>query len=147
MQDNEQILRKEFKTKLRDIYIAMFPICGNCGGKGSHVHHIIPLSLGGTNRFSNLVTLCDNCHGIVHNKDFNNWKYLQKKGIKKAKAQGKYKGGKKRIKMPINFEEEYNKWKLGQQTAKVTMENCLLKRTTFYAMVKEYEINFRKEHL
>ena len=63
------------------------------------------------------------------------------KKIEIAKKQGKYKGGKKRISIPYNFEEEYRKWKLGQQSAKVTMEHCFLKRTTFYSLVKEYEKN------
>ena len=65
----------------------------------------------------------------------------QAQGIAIAKKQGKYKGGKKRINIPSNFEEEYKKWKLGQQTAKITMEHCFFKRTTFYAMVKEFENN------
>lgn len=68
-----------------------------------------------------------------------NIKERQAQGIEIAKKQGKYKGGKKRINVPNNFEEEYNKWKLGQQTAKTTMEHCVLKRTTFYSIVKEYE--------
>lgn len=76
---------------------------------------------------------------FVAEQERTNIKERQRQGIEIAKLQGKYKGGKKRIKMPNNFEEEYNKWKLGQQTAKVTMENCLLKRTSFYAMVKEFE--------
>ena len=66
---------------------------------------------------------------------------IKERGIAIAKAQGKYKGGKKRINIPNNFEEEYKKWKLGQQTAKTTMEHCLLKRTTFYTIVKQYEKN------
>lgn len=70
-----------------------------------------------------------------------NIKERQAQGIAIAKAQGKYKGGKKRINIPSNFEEEYKKWKLRQQTAKATMEHCFLKRTTFYAMVKEFERN------
>ncbi len=70
-----------------------------------------------------------------------NIKERQAQGIEIAKKQGKYKGGKKRINIPSNFEEEYKKWKLGQQTAKTTMEHCFLKRTTFYAMVKEIENN------
>ena len=70
-----------------------------------------------------------------------NIKDRQAQGIKIAQAQGKYKGGKKRINIPSNFEEEYYKWKLGQQTAKTTMKNCLLKRTTFYSIVKEFEKN------
>lgn len=68
-----------------------------------------------------------------------NIKERQRQGIEIAKKQGKYKGGKKRIAIPNNFDEEYQKWKLHQQSAKVTMEHCLLKRTTFYNIVKEYE--------
>lgn len=68
-----------------------------------------------------------------------NIKERQRQGIEIAKANGKYKGGKKRINTPNNFEEEYKKWKLGQQTAKTTMEHCFLKRTTFYAIVREFE--------
>lgn len=41
--------------------------CGNCGSKeGLHVHHIVPLSLGGTNEMGNLRTLCKNCHARLH---------------------------------------------------------------------------------
>lgn len=68
-----------------------------------------------------------------------NIKERQRQGIAIAKAKGKYKGGKKRINIPNNFEAEYNKWRLGQQSAKATMEHCLLKRTTFYSLVKEFE--------
>lgn len=76
---------------------------------------------------------------FVAEQERTNIKERQAQGIEIAKKQGKYKGGKKRINMPNNFEEEYNKWKLGQQTAKTTMEHCVLKRTTFYSIVKEYE--------
>jgi len=31
-----------------------------------HVHHIVPLGAGGSNARSNLITLCDKCHGKVH---------------------------------------------------------------------------------
>ena len=41
--------------------------------------------------------------------------------------------------IPNNFEEEYTKWKLEQQTAKTTMEHCCLKKNTFYTLVKEFE--------
>lgn len=76
---------------------------------------------------------------FVAEQERTNIKERQAQGIAIAKKNGKYKGGKKRIKIPTNFEEEYNKWKLGQQTAKTTMENCYLKRTTFYSLVKEFE--------
>lgn len=66
-------------------------------------------------------------------------KEIQRQGIEIARKDGKYKGGKKRINIPNNFEEEYTKWKLEQQTAKTTMEHCCLKKTTFYTLVKEFE--------
>lgn len=47
--------------------------------------------------------------------------------------------GRPKIEMPDNFEEEYKKWKAGEQTAKITMENLELKRGKFYMFVREYE--------
>ena len=66
-------------------------------------------------------------------------KERQRQGIEIARKDGKYKGGKKRINIPNNFEEEYTKWKLEQQTANTTMEHCCLKKNTFYTLVKEFE--------
>jgi hypothetical protein len=41
--------------------------CGNCGAtENLHVHHIVPLSKGGSNSLSNLRTLCKNCHQKLH---------------------------------------------------------------------------------
>jgi len=40
--------------------------CGNCHAPAIHVHHIVPLSKGGTNDLSNLRSLCENCHKKVH---------------------------------------------------------------------------------
>ena len=41
--------------------------CGNCNSVHDlHVHHIIPLSKGGTSSLSNLRTLCKSCHGKLH---------------------------------------------------------------------------------
>lgn len=38
--------------------------CQNCGitTKRLHIHHIKPLSAGGTNDIANLVCLCEECH-------------------------------------------------------------------------------------
>lgn len=38
--------------------------CSNT--KHLHVHHIIPLSRGGTSKSSNLITLCESCHSQRH---------------------------------------------------------------------------------
>jgi hypothetical protein len=41
--------------------------CGNCGStQNLMVHHIIPLSKGGSNLLSNLRTLCEDCHKKLH---------------------------------------------------------------------------------
>ena len=47
--------------------------------------------------------------------------------------------GRPSIDFPENWEEQYNIWKAGEQTAKVTMENLGLKKNTFYKLVKEHE--------
>ena len=64
----------------------------------------------------------------------------QLEGIAIAKAQGKHLGRPK-AEYPSNWEKEYQNWKQGFQTAKATMDNLGLKRTTFYKLVKEYEGN------
>lgn len=84
---------------------------------------------------------------FVAEQERTNIRERQAQGIAIAKAKGKYKGGKRRLFIPNNFEEEYTKWRLGQQTAKQTMDNCFLKRTTFYAMVKEFENNKKMEDI
>ena len=47
--------------------------------------------------------------------------------------------GRPEIKRPENFDEEYKKWKNGEQTAKITMEKLGLKRGKFYMFVRERE--------
>ncbi|MGL4912866.1 MAG: recombinase family protein [Romboutsia sp.] len=66
-------------------------------------------------------------------------KQRQLEGIAIAKEQGKHLGRPK-ADYPNNFETEYKAWKEGQQTAKATMDNLQLKRTTFYKLVKQYEL-------
>jgi hypothetical protein len=42
--------------------------CQNCGRRNVelHAHHIVPLSVGGTNALSNLACLCRDCHEAIH---------------------------------------------------------------------------------
>lgn len=45
--------------------------CANCGepdNRNLEVHHIVPLKDGGSNKLSNLKTLCLDCHSAIHNK-------------------------------------------------------------------------------
>jgi 5-methylcytosine-specific restriction endonuclease McrA len=41
-----------------------------CGAPAKEVHHIIPLSKGGTNTKANLISLCLSCHDKRHNHLF-----------------------------------------------------------------------------
>ena len=47
--------------------------------------------------------------------------------------------GRPKAEYPTNWEKEYREWKEGTQTAKLTMKNLGLKRTTFYKLVNQYE--------
>ena len=78
--------------------------------------------------------------GYVAEQETEFRKQRQLEGISIAKAQGKHLGRPK-AEYPSNFKVEYDKWKQGSQTAKATMENLGLKRTTFYKLVKQYEGN------
>lgn len=41
--------------------------CANCGAEVSlEHHHIVPISIGGTNRTTNIVALCHHCHQLAH---------------------------------------------------------------------------------
>jgi len=45
--------------------------CTKCNNnkRKLHVHHIQPISKGGTHELTNLTTLCSECHGQVHNSE------------------------------------------------------------------------------
>jgi len=40
--------------------------CGTGVDRSAPIHHICPLGSGGTNKPSNLLLLCEECHGSVH---------------------------------------------------------------------------------
>lgn len=57
--------------KIRDRYVSKHPLCERCLLEGKYVpveevHHIIPLSEGGSNDESNLMSLCRSCHEKIH---------------------------------------------------------------------------------
>ena len=62
----------------------------------------------------------------------------QREGIERAKLEGRS-AGRPPVEVPSNFEEEYNNWKQGQQTATTTFQKLGLKKGTFYKLVKEHE--------
>jgi len=57
--------------RIRDRYAREHPLCEWCEKNGrltsaEEVHHILPISLGGTHDKSNLMSLCKSCHNKIH---------------------------------------------------------------------------------
>ena len=64
--------------RIRDKYIAVHPICEECKKSGrltaaAEVHHINPLSKGGTHSESNLMSLCASCHSTITAREGGRW--------------------------------------------------------------------------
>lgn len=59
---------REWFNSHKHIYNDKERICVNCSSTDDlHLHHIVPLALGGTNYPTNVVVLCGECHSKVHN--------------------------------------------------------------------------------
>lgn len=63
---------------VRDRFLAQHPLCEVCQKEGrltpvEEVHHIVPLSKGGTNATENLMSLCKSCHSAVTAKEGGRW--------------------------------------------------------------------------
>jgi len=63
----------------------------------------------------------------------------QAEGIEIAKEKGKYLGRPK-ADYPSNWNEVYKLWKAELITAKIAMDTLDMKRTTFYKLIKQYEM-------
>mgnify|MGYP003983395543 CR=1 FL=1 len=69
--------RKRYGTewrKIRSRFIKLNPLCEECKKQNrvtpvEEVHHIIPLSKGGTHDFNNLMSLCKSCHSSITRKE------------------------------------------------------------------------------
>lgn len=57
---------------VRQEVIEQNPLCGNCQTPEEdtclQVHHIVPIRYAGSHRKTNLVPLCDQCHGAAHGR-------------------------------------------------------------------------------
>ena len=56
--------------KIRDAYLAAHPLCERCKNydrltPATEVHHIIPLTGGGSHNYNNLLALCKSCHSQI----------------------------------------------------------------------------------
>ena len=64
--------------RIRDGYAAAHPLCEQCLKEGRYtkteeIHHVKPLSEGGTHERSNLMALCKPCHARIHAERGDRW--------------------------------------------------------------------------
>lgn len=125
-------------------------ICCNCGEtEDLEYHHIVPLSLGGNDILSNYCCLCYNCHSLLHFGEKKNISHSEatKKGIEKAKLNGKQigavKGKKLTTKKSVIAKElirKYNKDFEGQLTNEETWQKIGISKMSFYKYKKQLKV-------
>ncbi len=79
--DRDPATRKRYGRawkRIRERYIAAHPLCEKCRERGKltpaqEVHHILPLSRGGTHEDTNLMALCKPCHSEITARDGDRW--------------------------------------------------------------------------
>ena len=64
--------------RVRDRVISAHPLCERCNERGritpaQEVHHIVPLSQGGTHDETNLMALCTSCHSEITAREGGRW--------------------------------------------------------------------------
>ena len=80
--DRDPAVRRRYGRawkRIRDRYVAAHPLCEECKKQGKltpteEVHHILPLSKGGTHAESNLMALCKSCHSAITARDGDRWR-------------------------------------------------------------------------
>ena len=138
---NQEQIRNEFNNKIRNNFIQAHNLCQYCGKEAKHIHHLIPISKGGDNRESNLIPLCFECHGLIHGKTFNdNWKELQRIGIEKAKAKGKFRGGQIKKISKEKYLDLKQKWQIKEITKSKFAELLGVSRPTLNKILKEEDL-------
>lgn len=87
-------LRLEYVNHKEQYWEQLPNECCNCGSSNDlHIHHVVPLSVGGTNKLSNLAVICGICHLKAHGmKDHSSMTELSSKAKLKAKEEGKWFG-------------------------------------------------------
>lgn len=134
--------REEFEQNRTYYLKVLLKECANCGETNDlDIHHIVPLAKGGTNRISNLVMLCLECHGKIHGVNRVKHKELQRLGIEKAKERGVYKGKSKKytetnesMKQAL---ELFKDRKNNGYTVKKICNETGVSRTVLYEIAKE----------
>jgi hypothetical protein len=120
-------------------FLMSHPFCFNChSNENLVVHHIVPISAGGVDDYSNMAVLCGACHdlahGIARSKCQQGWGELIKAGIEKARENGTRLGkppvDKKTVDIALKMYDS-GKYKAREITEKTGIGN-----TTLYKYVK-----------
>lgn len=115
--------------------------CINCNNPASELHHVVPLSLGGNDIETNKVWLCSKCHAIIHGlnpeRRGTHWRELQRAGIERAKAEGKFIGRAPMKIDEIKFAKMVKEWRTGNRTAVSIQREFNISAQTFYRWEKE----------
>ena len=121
--------------------------CCNCGDTTDlQFHHVIPIALGGQDVITNIVPLCGKCHRLIHGRKTTNLSLseLTKKGLEKARLEGKQIGQKKGTKL-VTEKSLFSKKIIvennidfqGSLTDKQTIDLLQISRNTFYKYKRE----------
>ena len=120
-------------------------LCACCQKKKAECfHHILPLSLGGTNYDSNIIGICSECHSKIHDTKATSIGEVTKKGLEKARANGKQIGNKKGTKL-ITIKSIETKIKIlelhKEFDGTLNNEDCIkeinISRNSFFKYIKE----------
>ena len=79
--DRDPAVRRRYGRawkRIRDRFISAHPLCEECKKQGKltpaqEVHHILPISRGGTHAENNLMALCKSCHSEITARDGDRW--------------------------------------------------------------------------
>ena len=113
--------------------------CCNCGincEENIVYHHVVPISNGGNDIISNIIPVCTECHSIIHfgeSHGLKNYSELIKKGLKRARAEGKTLGRRKTTykDLPPDFEKYVKLVENGMPIVEAAKQ-LQISRTSFY---------------
>ncbi|WP_335716296.1 recombinase family protein [Neobacillus drentensis] len=115
--------------------------CGNCGIRnGLHIHHIVPLEAGGNNRITNMVRLCERCHGLAHGDEglFANLMKSSKRAKEELRKSGKWFGGR----VPFGYKIDgagYLTLSEGAETVRRILTDFYINKRSMKSIIKSLE--------
>lgn len=107
-------LRKEFVKMRPELDKRLPKECANCSQTSDlQIHHIVPLSFGGSNRITNLVRLCTECHSKAHG----GLSLVEKSSESRKKAVAN--GGRRSSKILYGYKFENGSYSIDENNAEI----------------------------